>query len=82
MRVSRLTANGDTVLAGSEQILMEFPAIAPSAIWRMGGALHFGPDGKLYVAVGDEQNSAFSQSLDNPFGKILRINADGIDSDR
>src|SRR4051812_24711040 len=73
MRVSRLTADGDTVLMDSEQVLLELPPIASSAIWRMGGALHFGPDGKLYVAVGDEQNSAFSQNLNNPFGKILRI---------
>ena len=42
-----------------------------------GGAIHFGPDGKLYVAVGDNANGANSQTLDNRLGKILRINADG-----
>ncbi|HEY2761091.1 MAG TPA: PQQ-dependent sugar dehydrogenase [Pirellulales bacterium] len=76
-RVSRLTATGDTMLAGSEQVLFDLDPIPASSIWRMGGALHFGPDGKLYVSVGDEQIAANAQSLDNPYGKILRINSDG-----
>ncbi len=50
-----------------------------------GGAIHFGPDGKLYVAVGDhnydppgnQQATHPSQRLDIPFGKILRLNPDG-----
>jgi len=42
-----------------------------------GGAIHFGPDGKLYVAVGDNANGANSQSLETDLGKVLRINTDG-----
>jgi len=42
-----------------------------------GGAIHFGPDGKLYVAVGDNANGANSQSLETDLGKVLRINSDG-----
>lgn len=75
-RVSRFTAAGDTVVAGSEKILLELDPIG-TARWHMGGAIHFGPDGKLYVGVGDHQIKATSQSLDSPFGKILRINVDG-----
>jgi glucose/arabinose dehydrogenase len=48
-----------------------------SATNHNGGAIHFGPDGKLYVAVGDNANSANSQSLSNVLGKMLRINPDG-----
>ena len=47
-----------------------------------GGALHFGPDGKLYVAVGENANGANAQTLSNLLGKMLRINADGTHPDR
>ena len=36
------------------------------------GPIHFGPDGKLYVAVGENANTANAQSLANRLGKILR----------
>ena len=39
--------------------------------------MHFGPDGKLYVAVGENANGANAQTLGNLLGKMLRINADG-----
>ena len=42
-----------------------------------GGALHFGNDGKLYVAVGDNADSTKAPDLDDPFGKMLRFNDDG-----
>ena len=74
-RVSRFTAAGDVAVAGSEVVLLDLPAAGNAN--HQGGALQFGPDGKLYVSVGDAVNSANAQSLGNPFGKILRINADG-----
>jgi glucose/arabinose dehydrogenase len=75
-RVSRFTASGDVALAGSETILMELENLS-TATNHNGGALHFGPDGKLYIAVGENANSSNSQTLTNRLGKILRINADG-----
>ena len=42
-----------------------------------GGAIHFGEDGKLYVAVGENANPDNAQSLRNLLGKMLRINKDG-----
>src|SRR6185503_19434570 len=42
-----------------------------------GGAIHFGPDGKLYIAVGENANAANAQTIGNLLGKILRINSDG-----
>ena len=74
-RVSRLTANGDVAVAGSETILLELENL--NATNHNGGAIHFGPDGKLYVAVGENADSSNSQTLDNRLGKMLRINADG-----
>lgn len=73
-RVSRFTANGDLAAAGSESVLLELDNLS-GATNHNGGALHFGNDGKLYVAVGDNANGANSQSLSNLLGKILRINA-------
>lgn len=74
-RVSRFTANGNVAAPNSEFVLLELdPLVANN---HNGGALKFGPDGKLYVAVGDNSTPAFSQSLANRHGKILRINPDG-----
>jgi glucose/arabinose dehydrogenase len=42
-----------------------------------GGALNFGADGKLYVALGENADQDNSQSLDNLLGKMLRINKGG-----
>jgi glucose/arabinose dehydrogenase len=75
-RVSRFTANGDVAVAGSEVVLFELNNLS-SATNHNGGAMHFGPDGKLYVAVGENANSANSQTLANVLGKMLRLNADG-----
>jgi glucose/arabinose dehydrogenase len=42
-----------------------------------GGRLLFGPDGKLYVSVGNAEVKENSQDLTNPSGKVLRLNPDG-----
>src|SRR5436189_53648 len=75
-RVSRFTANGDTAVAGSEFILLNLNNLS-AATNHNGGAIHFGPDGKLYIAVGENGNPANSQSIGNLLGKVLRINSDG-----
>ncbi len=75
-RVSRFTASGDVALPGSETSLLELDNLS-AATNHNGGALHFGPDGKLYIAVGENATSSNSQSLGNLLGKMLRINADG-----
>jgi glucose/arabinose dehydrogenase len=75
-RVSRFTANGDLAAANSEVIILELNNLS-TATNHNGGAIHFGPDGKLYVAVGENANGANSQTLSNLLGKMLRINADG-----
>src|SRR6185503_1270180 len=76
-RVSRFTVEGDIALSDSEQIIFELDNLTGELGWHQGGNLRFGPDGKLYVAVGDDRNGANSQSLTNLFGKVLRINSDG-----
>jgi len=76
-RVSRFTANGDVVVPGSELIILELDNLS-SATNHNGGAIHFGPDGKLYVAVGENANGSNSQTLSNRLGKVLRINSNGM----
>lgn len=75
-RVSRFTANGNVAAAGSEVVLLDLNNLS-SATNHNGGAIHFGADGKLYIAAGENANPANSQTLTNLLGKILRINADG-----
>jgi glucose/arabinose dehydrogenase len=90
-RISRFTANaeGTEVLPGSEVVLMELEDLVVPR--HAGGAIHFGPDGKLYVGVGDNSVEFKFNPLGVPFqgdplsaqtlkslnGKILRINKDG-----
>jgi glucose/arabinose dehydrogenase len=42
-----------------------------------GGPIHFGPDGKLYVATGEQAEPARAQDAADPAGKVLRMNRDG-----
>jgi glucose/arabinose dehydrogenase len=75
-RISRFTANGDVVLAGSEVVILELDNLS-SATNHNGGALAFGNDGKLYVAIGENANGSYAQNLEVYHGKLLRINKDG-----
>ncbi len=42
-----------------------------------GGRLAFGPDGKLYLTLGDEHTASAAQDTSDPRGKVLRYNPDG-----
>jgi len=75
-RVSRFTASGNVAVPGSEFPILNLDDLS-GATNHNGGAIHFGPDGKLYVSVGENATGSNSQTLSNRLGKILRINADG-----
>jgi len=77
-RISRFTADSGNpdVSSGGEQVLFDYDNLS-SATNHNGGALHFGPDGKLYSAHGENANGAHAQTLNNLLGKILRLNSDG-----
>lgn len=74
-RVSRFTASGDTVVPGSEVVILDLDTLI--ANYHGGGHLDFGPDGKLYIATGENGRPNYSQDLDSYLGKILRVNPDG-----
>jgi putative heme-binding domain-containing protein len=80
-RIIRTTARGDVAVPGSAKVLLEgddqrtLGGNIPAG--HQGGALHFGRDGKLYVAIGEQTAGLPAQRLDTFQGKLLRINADG-----
>lgn len=70
----RLRADGRVFSAGHPS----------SANNHVGGGLHFGPDGALYLSIGDlgenddpNNGPGRAQSLSVPFGKVLRLDPDG-----
>jgi putative heme-binding domain-containing protein len=79
--VSRFTASGDVAEPGSEKILLEgddqtkLGGSVPAG--HQGGAIHFGKDGKLYIAIGDQTAGTPAQDLNSLLGRLLRINPDG-----
>lgn len=75
-RVSRFTANGNVAAPGSELPIIELDSLS-GATNHNGGAIDFGPDGRLYIAVGDNATASNAQTLANRHGKMLRYNADG-----
>ena len=75
-RVSRFTANGDVVLPGSELVLLDIDDLGSATIHN-GGAVHFGPDGKLYITTGENATPSNAQSMSTLLGKVIRINRDG-----
>ncbi|MGH8613206.1 MAG: PQQ-dependent sugar dehydrogenase, partial [Gammaproteobacteria bacterium] len=74
-RVTRFTATGDVARRGSARRILDLEPLA--ATNHNGGAIHFGKDGMLYVAVGDNAVGDNAQSLSTLFGKILRIEPSG-----
>ena len=76
-RVSRFTASGNPneAIPNSESIVLD--DIPSEHRNHNGGAIHFGNDGMLYIAVGDDFDSANGQSMDTLAGKLLRVNPDG-----
>ena len=80
-RISRFTADGDIAVEGSELVLLkgddqrQLGGNVPAG--HQGGGIHFSPDGKLYIGLGEQTAATPSQKLDSLLGKILRINPDG-----
>lgn len=96
-RVQADPANPDVALVSSETVLMGKIGTAPCSASPAGsdcmasdsaqhtiGTVKFGPDGKIYVGMGDASEYTFAdeksfrvQDLNTYNGKILRINPDG-----
>ncbi|WP_415113548.1 PQQ-dependent sugar dehydrogenase [Microbacterium sp.] len=75
-RVQRYTLSGDpgSFSFGRREWLR---GELPSSTNHNGGRIAFGPDGMLYVSVGDADEPDDAQDLDEWGGKILRMTPDG-----
>ena len=69
----RLTERDGVAVERTE--LAEFPD--PATGIHIGGQLKFGPDGKLYLTIGDAARGDQAADPSFPVGKILRLNRDG-----
>ena len=54
-------------------VLVELLDTDPGFCAHVGGGLHFGPDGYLYLSIGNNEQKERAAGLDNPLGKFLRI---------
>jgi glucose/arabinose dehydrogenase len=71
-RVVRYTYKNET-LSFDRDILSDLPG----ASYHDGGRIEFGPDGMLYVSVGDATNENLAQDRNSRAGAILRVYDDG-----
>ena len=74
-RISRFTANGDVAVAGIELVILDLNNLS-GATNHNGGAMHFGEDGKLYIAVGESATPSNAQTLSTnscTFGLLKRL---------
>lgn len=75
-RVVRFAVSGDRLVASSQKVILRLDDLG-TATNHNGGAIRFGKDGKLYVAVGENATAENAQNPNNRLGKMLRINKDG-----
>jgi glucose/arabinose dehydrogenase len=78
--ISRFRMTGDVADAGSEEVILTQEQPAGN---HNGGMLAFGPDGYLYIGMGDGGGAydrfGTAQDLSSLLGKLLRIDVDGGD---
>ncbi|HLF27259.1 MAG TPA: PQQ-dependent sugar dehydrogenase [Anaerolineae bacterium] len=71
-RIVRYTIQGNN--ASGRTFMLKAPLDSDSSVIHNGGNMRFGPDGKLYVSIGDYFNAGNGQNLSTLPAKIHRFN--------
>lgn len=76
-RIARYTFNfgTNTFNPASAFIVLELPNLL--ATIHNAGVMRFGPDGKMYVALGENSQPQWGQATNTILGKVIRLNSDG-----
>lgn len=71
---------GTALRFGRPLVLLDsLPDVNP---WHNGGASRFGPDGMLYLSLGDDGEACLSQDSTTLHGCILRLDVSGLSSEQ
>ena len=73
-RLSRFPVGESLVARAGELVILEQPM--PN-LYHFGGAVRFGPDGMLYLSLGENRFPEAAQNLESLLGKIIRIDVRG-----
>lgn len=85
MRLDRFTVTGtltnptstaQTLDTTSRRVVLN--AVPDAAFNHNGGSLRFGPDGMLYVSIGDDASNCPAQTINDQRGKLLRLDVSGL----
>ena len=78
-RLARFPVINGQAAHGEELAILELPQISDG---HQGGAIRFGPDGMLYLGLGDNLVDANGQDLTTLHGTIIRIDVRGATAER
>jgi glucose/arabinose dehydrogenase len=74
--VARFTANAANPSLADPASRVVLLTIGQSTLYHKGGCIAFGPDGYLYISLGEDTSPSNAQSLTSLKGKVLRIDVD------
>ncbi len=80
IRVERFKAdfnNKNAIIWDEREVIFDIPDEVLDSLIHFGGGLEFGPDGHLYLALGDDSLGLNSNLMVSWRGKILRMNREG-----
>ncbi len=80
-RLARFPVVDGVAVREEELTILDLPQIRPHN-YHYGGAIRFGPDGMLYLGLGDGHCFLCPQSLESLHGKIIRIDVRGASAEQ